>query len=267
MQETDPAGLDADLALLEASAREAGALALTYFGKDPRSWFKDGNRSPVSEADLAVDRFLAERLLANRPGYGWLSEETADDLVRVTHQRVFIVDPIDGTRAFLASGEEWTISLAVVDGGRPVAGAVYCPVRDEMFLARKGGGAFLNGGRVTVSARSDLRGASLTGPHSIISNRDVADLGFQASEVLRSLAYRLAMVACGRVDVGAARGGPKDWDLAAADLLVQEAGGRLTDLSGQPLIYNRERTGHPALVAAPDLLANPVCQALRGLIG
>lgn len=266
MPETDFAGVDADLALLEAAARDAGALALTYFGKDPETWFK-GNKSPVSEADLAVDGFLAERLRTDRPGYGWLSEETADDRARLNHQRVFIVDPIDGTRAFLAGGDEWTVAIAVVDQGRPVAGAVYCPVRDEMFLARKGGGTSLNSKPVTVSGKTDMSGASLTGPHSIIANKDVLETGFEAADILRSLAYRLAMVASGRVDVGAARGGARDWDLAAADLLVQEAGGWLTDLSGQPLRYNREQTGHPALVAASDLLVRPVCDVMRKLIG
>lgn len=266
MQGTDEAtGLGADLKILEDAAREAGALALTYFGKDPETWFK-GNKSPVSEADIAVDGFLADALRGARPDYGWLSEETADDRVRLEHDRVFIVDPIDGTRAFLAGGDEWTVSVAVVEYGKPVAGAVYCPRRDEMFAAKKGGGARLNGAEISVSSKADVNGATLTGPHSIVANKDVTAVGFAPGEVLRSLAYRLAMVACGRVDVGAARGGPSDWDLAAADLLVQEAGGKLSDLSGQGLIYNRQKTRHPALVAAPQQLVEPVCTVLGRLI-
>jgi myo-inositol-1(or 4)-monophosphatase len=261
-------GADADLRLLETAARQAGDLAMTYFGRDPESWFKGkGGMSPVSEADLAVDRLLAERLRDARPGYGWLSEETADDRSRLERERVFIVDPIDGTRAFLAGGDEWTVSIAVVEAGRPLAGAVFCPVREEMFLARKGGGAWLNGARIRVSARSAVHGATLTGPHSIVANKDVISAGFVATAILRSLAYRLASVAAGRVDVGTARGGPSDWDLAAADLLVQEAGGKLTDLSGRNLIYNRPGTGHPALVAAPDALSGPVRDALEAVIG
>ncbi len=263
---TDGAALDADLKILENAAREAGALALTYFGRDPETWFK-GNKSPVSEADIAVDQFLAKALRAARPDYGWLSEETADDPVRLERQRVFIVDPIDGTRAFLAGGDEWTISIAVVEKGRPVAGAVYCPRRDEMMTARQGGGTRLNRSVVSVSNQQDTKGARLTGPHSIVANKAVKAAGFEAGEVLRSLAYRLSMVACGRVDVGAARGGPSDWDLAAADLLVQEAGGKLSDLSGRGLIYNQQKTRHPALVAAPAQLVGPVCTVLGALIG
>lgn len=268
MQETEPAGFKSDLELLEDAAREAGALALTYFGNDPEAWFKgQGQQSPVSEADLAVDSFLADRLRSAKPAYGWLSEETADDPARLSCERVFIVDPIDGTRAFLAGGDEWTVAIAVVERGRPLAGAVFCPRRDEMFLAGKGGGAFLNGEKISVAATSDLPGARLTGPHSIVANKDVLAAGFQATEILRSLAYRLAMVAAGRVDVGAARGGPRDWDLAAADLLVQEAGGQLTDLTGQSLIYNRPSTGHPTLIAASDRLAGPVRATLKDLLG
>jgi len=262
------AGPEDDLALLETAARRAGALALTFFGQNPESWFKGKpGVSPVSEADLAVDRMLAETLRAARPDYGWLSEETADDRSRLDHNRVFIVDPIDGTRAFLAGGDEWTVSLAVVEAGRPVAGAVFCPVRAEMFLAYAGGGAFLNGRKLSVSEQHSVAGATLTGPHSVIANEDVLATGFVGTDILRSLAYRLVTVAAGRVDVGAARGGPSDWDLAAADLLVQEAGGKLTDLSGRLLTYNRAKTGHPALIAAPGALIEKVREALKGVIG
>lgn len=269
MPETDqaltPAELEADLALLEAAARQAGDLALGYFGQGLETWYK-GNKSPVSEADLAVDRFLADRLLSARPDYGWLSEETADDKIRLSRKRVFIVDPIDGTRAFLAGGDEWTIALAVVEDSRPVAGCVFCPRREEMFLARTGGGAWLNGEKIFVSEHGRIEGARLTGTHSIISNVDVAAAGFEKAEIFRSLAYRLAMVAAGRIDVGTARGGPSDWDLAAADLLVQEAGGQVTDVAGQGLFYNRNRTGHPALIAASCALIGPVRAVLKDVI-
>ncbi|GAA0778763.1 3'(2'),5'-bisphosphate nucleotidase CysQ [Roseibium denhamense] len=265
MPETDTHQDEADLTLLETAAREAGALALTYFGRDPRTWLK-GNKSPVSEADLAVDTLLASRLRESRPEYGWLSEETVDDKRRLDQDRVFIVDPIDGTRAFLAGGEEWTVSVAVVDRGRPVAGAVFCPRRDEMFLARAKGGCRLNGETILVSKRADVQGSRLTGPHSIVSAEAVRASGFEPQEILRSLAYRIANVACGRVEVAAARGGPSDWDLAAADLLVQEAGGKLSGLDGQSMIYNREKTRHPALIAAPAALLEAATAVLGDVI-
>jgi len=267
LPEADTGAYREDTGLLETAARQAGELALSYFGQDPETWFKGkGKASPVSEADLAVDRLLARELRAARPDYGWLSEETVDDPQRLDRERVFIVDPIDGTRAFLAGGDEWTVSIAVVEKGRPVAGAVFCPRREEMFLASGGGGAWLNGERISVSAQRRVEGASLSGPHSIVANQDVIAAGFVGTGIIRSLAYRLAIVAAGRVDVGTARGGPSDWDLAAADLLVQEAGGQLTDLSGRNLTYNRAKTGHPALIAAPLALIGPVRDALDDLI-
>jgi len=256
----------ADLSLLEEAAREAGELALGFFGREPETWFKD-NKSPVSEADMAVDRFLGEKLLAARSNYGWLSEETADDKSRLGAERVFVVDPIDGTRAFLAGGEEWTISIAVVEDGRPVAGAVFCPVRKELFLAEAGMGAHLNESELKVAQRSEIAGANLTGPHSIVSNRDVLAAGFVRTDNIRSLAYRIALVAAARVDAAAARANAHDWDLAAADLLVQEAGGRLTDLAGTPIRYNRDSTRHPALIAAPAALHDPARLVIAGAIG
>ncbi|WP_346899812.1 3'(2'),5'-bisphosphate nucleotidase CysQ [uncultured Roseibium sp.] len=264
MPETDP-NLD-DLALLEDAARQAGDIALSFFGGDPRTWFKD-NKSPVSEADMAVDGYLAEVLRTARPDYGWLSEEAVDDKERLACPRTFIVDPIDGTRAFLAGGDEWTVALAVVDHGRPVAGVVYCPVRRELFSAVATRGARLNGEKITVSGHGSVEGARLSGPHSIVANDDILSAGFERMPNVRSLAYRIALVAAGRVEVAAARSGPSDWDLAAADLLVQEAGGRLTDLDGNGVTYNKASTRHPGLIAAPQRLVRPVCDIISAAVG
>lgn len=256
----------ADLVLLEDAARRAGEVALSFFGGEPKTWLKD-NKSPVSEADMAVDGFLADVLRVARPDYGWLSEETADNAERLKRARTFIVDPIDGTRAFLAGGDEWTIAIAVVEDGRPVAGTVYCPVRGEMIVAHKDGGALLNGKMLSVSSQETLAGARISGPHSIVANKDIVAAGFEQTPNIRSLAYRIALVAAGRVDVAAARSGPSDWDLAAADILVQEAGGRLTDLTGRDIQYNKADTRHPALIAAPRRLISPVCDVVSGVVG
>src|SRR5215217_8656764 len=133
-----------DLELLRSSAVAAGIIASSFFRRDVKSWTKE-NASPVSEADILVDRYLASSLLHARPTYGWLSEETADNPSRLDCERVFVVDPIDGTRGFLRGEDSWTVSLAVVENGVPVAGVVYAPVRDEMYDACAGGGARLNG--------------------------------------------------------------------------------------------------------------------------
>ncbi|MBA5778367.1 3'(2'),5'-bisphosphate nucleotidase CysQ [Stappia sp. F7233] len=239
-----------DLDLLEAAAREAGRVALGFFGCDPRRWSKEGD-SPVSEADIAVDRALHELLTSARPEYGWLSEETTDDAARLSRRRIFVVDPIDGTRAFLSGGDEWTVALAVVEEGRPISAAVYRPVGDEMYLARTGSGTMMNGARVRVSRRDSLEGATFAGPKAVAGRSDLKARGLEYAGYIPSLAYRLALVAAGRIDIAAARGRACDWDLAAADLLVQEAGGRLTDLSGRTAHYNKTDVRHGALIAGP----------------
>src|SRR5690606_27857290 len=203
-----------------------------YFRRDPKSWAK-GETSIVSEADIALDKFLAGRLLAARPDYGWLSEETADDLIRLQHSRVFVVDPIDGTRAFLAGGLEWTISLAVVEAGRPVTAALFAPALDIMFEAEVGKGASRNGEPLHVSDKADLSGARVAGSRRLL--RDAAEkaaLHLEYHGFVPSLAYRLALVATGEIDAAIARPGAYDWDLAAADLLVHEAAGRLIEING-----------------------------------
>ncbi len=147
---------EADLELLKDAAVEAGRLAMRFFRHDPRVWTKAGG-SVVTEADVAVDRFLRERLLAARPDYGWLSEETEDDPTRRDRAAVFVVDPIDGTRDFVEGGDFWCVSLAVVEAGRPVAAALNAPARGELYWAALGGGAWLGDRRLAVSSRTGPR--------------------------------------------------------------------------------------------------------------
>jgi myo-inositol-1(or 4)-monophosphatase len=240
----------ADLGLLVEAAEAAGALAMRWFGHDPRTW-KKGDTSIVSEADLAVDALLAEKLRGARPGYGWLSEETADSDERLSRERVFVVDPIDGTRAFLAGEKEWTVALAVVEKGRPVVAALLAPVIGDIFTATAGGGADLNGSRIAVAEQETIAGARFAGPRRFA--RVVAEAFAAPVPPVRfvpSLAYRMALVAAGAIDVAVAGPDAHDWDLAAADLLVQEAGGTLISLAGRQPAYNQAGTTHPALVAA-----------------
>ena len=247
----------ADLTLLEDAARKAGAIALGYFNADAKVWTK-GNSSPVTEADLAVDKFLHEKLLAERSDYGWLSEESEDDKARLEKERVFVVDPIDGTRAFIDGGSEWTISLAVVERGRPVAAALFAPVRDEMYLAHFNGGATLNGDTLTCPDRRKLDGASAAGPGSAIHKGPLARAGVTCHDYVRSLAYRIVMVTTGALDLALARENANDWDIAAADLIVEEAGGQLRDKKGRQLLYNQPQTTHASLYAANIHLASLV---------
>jgi myo-inositol-1(or 4)-monophosphatase len=242
---------DSDLDLLAAAAKEAGALALSFFRRNPANWMKE-NDSPVSDADIAVDRLLTERLRAARPDYGWLSEETMDDTSRRSGKPVFIVDPIDGTREFLAGRNEWAVSIAVVAGGRPVAAVLAVPAHRETFTAMAGG-AWLNGAPVSVAARENFADLKVAGPRRYIRRvAEAARIDIRAVRFVGALSYRLALVAAGRVDVAVAREGARDWDLAAADLIVHEAGGKLTDLEGCILRYDRADTRHGTIIAAPS---------------
>lgn len=235
--------------LLAAAVQDAGAIALKAFRGEQKSWFKQGG-SPVSEADMAVDAMLKERLLAATPGYGWLSEETTDDPARLNRAFVWVVDPIDGTRAYLGGKPEWVVSAALVAEGRPVLAAVFAPVGGELFLAAAGGGATLNGAPIRARDGDGLAGAQVAGPKSYLET--LAGDGLATVPVPRvpSLALRLTRVAQGVVDIAFASGNSHDWDLAAADLLVHEAGGAMTTFTGHTVIYNRPVPVHDPLVAA-----------------
>jgi myo-inositol-1(or 4)-monophosphatase len=252
----------ATIAQLADVVREAGAVALRTFQQPLRQWTK-GKSSPVSEADIAVDRFLRQRLAIIAPESAWLSEETEDDLARLESENVWIVDPIDGTRAYLAGQPDWTISVALVARGRPVLGAVFAPVTQELFLAEAGAGATRNGAAIAASAGADVAGAKVVGPKRHLNWLAGLDSSAVTLPRIGSLALRLARIAQGELDVAFAGGASHDWDLAAADLLVHEAGGILTTMTGQVLTYNRSELIHGALIAAGRDRHN----ALIGLVG
>ena len=240
------AGLASALAVV---VREAGALAHAAFGGPIKTWVKEHN-SPVSEVDIAVNVLLRERLAAIAPDAGWLSEETEDDPARLATSRVWIVDPIDGTRSFIAGRPDWTISVALVAAGRPIVAALYAPVTEEFFAAIAGAGATRNGRPVAVSPGGAIEGARIGGPRAFLDRLTAVAPVFTMAPRVHSLALRLARVADGTLDVAFASQTSRDWDLAAADLLVHEAGGVLTTTGGATLAYNGATTVHDVLVAA-----------------
>jgi myo-inositol-1(or 4)-monophosphatase len=236
-------------ARLAEHAREAGKLALSMFQTPIKSWTKAGS-SPVCDADVAVDNFLRERLSAEGGGVAWLSEESVDDPARLAARYVWVVDPIDGTRAYLAGLPDWTISTALVDNGRPVAACLYAPVTDELFVAAAGKGATCNGAAITTSDGASLEQARIAGPKAVLERLAAIAPPFAVVPRLPSLALQLARVAQGTFDAAIVGGNSHDWDLAAADLLVHEAGGAITPFGGGPVIYNRPVPRHGSLVAA-----------------
>ncbi|MDJ0640083.1 MAG: 3'(2'),5'-bisphosphate nucleotidase CysQ [Paracoccaceae bacterium] len=240
-----------DLGLLEMVAREAGEIARKYWRADPKVWDK-GSNDPVSEADLAVDRHLRERLMAARPDYGWLSEETEDDpAARKSARRVFIVDPIDGTRSFVAGEKTWAHSLAVVEGGRVRAACVFLPVREKLYLAAKGAGASLNGARLTVSGREQVDGATVLSPKVSFREEYWQDGVPPVKRHFRpSLAYRMALIGEGRFDAMLTLRPAWEWDIAAGALIAEEAGATVTDRNGRVLRFNSRERQTAGVVAA-----------------
>ena len=250
-------------AQLNAAVRDAGKLALSMFGKPIKQWTKGPSSSPVSDADIAVDVLLRERLTGSRNGVAWLSEETGDDAGRLTARYVWVVDPIDGTRAYIAGQPDWAISAALIEKDRPIAACLYAPALDEFFAARVGAGSTLNGTVIAATPAADLRGLRIAGPQKFLERLTSILPPFTKLPRGHSLALRLVRVAQGHCDAAFAGGNSHDWDLAAADLLVHEAGGAITPLTGGAIAYNRPVPRHGMLVAA----GRDRHAALIGLLG
>ncbi len=255
---------DARFALFAAAVREAGELTMAHFRNGARiagriEW-KVGN-SPVTEVDLAVDRLLQDRLSALLPEAGWLSEETADTPARLSRRLVLVVDPIDGTRAFMEGDPRFAVSVALVLDGRPVAAVLDAPALDHIYTARLGQGAFLNGRRIAAGAATGGQAVKLAGPKFLI-DPVARDLDMVTQPKVPSLALRFAQVAAGDFDVAVASTNAHDWDIAAADLILTEAGARLRTLDDEEPVYNRAETKHGILVATTDPFLAPVRNAL-----
>ena len=252
------------------AALRGGAIALDYFRPGERTSaridMKEGG-SPVTEADHAVDAFLTKELRRALPEAGWLSEETIDDPDRLSRDLVFIVDPIDGTRAFMSGDVRWAVCIALVERGQAVAGIVHLPAMKQTFVAHRGGGAFRNKEPICVSARASLSGGSIAGPAQMLKALAAEGLDFRMEPRIPSLAYRFTRVAEGSLDAGLASTNACDWDIAAADIILREAGGGLTDPHGLRPVYNRPVTRHGILAAAPGQLQDEATAILRRSFG
>lgn len=243
-----------DLELIRDAVLAAGELALSERERGLKIWSKSGG-SPVTSADLAVDTLLRARLLDARPDYGWLSEETADTTDRLTKQRIFVVDPIDGTVAYMKDKPWWCIPVAVVEDGRPVAAVIHAPMLNETFTATLGGGATLNGRAITASDTTDLDDASVLADARLMEGPHWPEpWPPMRYEKRNALAYRMALVAAGAFDAAIALTPKWDWDICAGALIAGEAGAKVSDHHGRAWRFNQPDPRQTSLIcAAPGL--------------
>lgn len=253
----------ADLPLILDAAREAGELAVAVRKRGLEVEWKEGG-SPVTNADLAADALLLQRLSAARPDYGWLSEETADSAERLAKRRLFVVDPIDGTRAFLRDAPWWSVCVAVVEDGQPIAAVVAAPHNDEIYSAVVGGGAELNGQPIQASGTGALENCGMIGEARMFSHpswpRPWPDMRLKSRN---STAYRMCLVASGAFDATIALVAKYDWDLAAADLIAREAGAFVGDHLGEGFTYNRIVPAQRSLVCAAPQIAPLILERVQ----
>ncbi|MCA0274985.1 MAG: 3'(2'),5'-bisphosphate nucleotidase CysQ [Proteobacteria bacterium] len=252
-----------DLSLLVEAARAGGAIALRHWRKDPKFWDKGGDHGPVSEADLAVNDAMMARLRAARPGYGWLSEESPDDPARLRQEAVFILDPIDGTRAFLAGEENFAVSLAVARGGRATAGVVYLPAKKRLYAATAYGPATCDGQPISCGTRAELTGADvLTTRAAMQPDHWPGGIPDIRRSFRASLAYRFCLVAEGRHDAMLTLRPAWEWDIAAGALIAGRAGCAVSDGRGAALVLNAPDPRATGVVVANPALHRALTTAL-----
>ena len=254
----------ADLPLLIDAVRMAGRVATSFVGKSAKRWDKPGGAGPVTEADLAVNDLLQNILLLARPDYGWLSEETEDGRIRLGHDRVFIVDPIDGTRSFTEGADTWAHAIAVADRGQITAAAIYLPMRNLLYSAARGRGAFLNGVPIHASGVAGFAQATV-----LVAKPAMAASMWRSGACPNfipayrpSLAYRLGLVAQAEFDAMLTLRPSWEWDIAAGALIVSEAGGTITNQRGAPLRFNGADPRLDGVVAGGSLIHAALLDAL-----
>ena len=251
--------------LVKESILEAGKLALKWFKKDPEQWKKDDG-SLVSKADIEINDLLNKLLKNKNPEFGWLSEENEDDKSRLNKKITFVVDPLDGTKAFLEGKKEFSISVAIVKNGLPISGIVFSPSTDEMFEAEKNKGSWKNNKKVIISNYNRLEKCKMIAFKPMFSHPAWKEPWPKMDvENRNSIAYRMALVASGQYDAMMALNSKNDWDIAAGDLLISESGGIVTLHTNKKIIYNTENTKKPSVIGTNKAIHEKIIKRVKML--
>lgn len=253
-----------ELAVAQEAARAAGQIVRRWYDGDYTVRQK-GHDSPVTEADTEANHAIQMLIRRSFPQDGWLSEETRDSAARLGKARVWVVDPLDGTKEFINHIPEFCVCVALVDEGEAVVGVSYNPVVEAMFAAAQGGGTTLNGRRVRVSAATDVGTACVLASRSESARGDWNE--FEPAlrlELTGSVAYKLSLIAAGRGDATFSLKPKNEWDVCAGTALITQAGGCITDRYGVPLRFNQRRdTLLPGIIASNGRLHAPITEMLR----
>jgi len=258
--------MNSDLNIAISAAKEAGTLIMNYYKADYEIQDK-GYHNPVTTADHAADSQLKGILMEAHPDYGWLSEETVDSPDRLSKKRVWVVDPLDGTKEFIEGVPHFVVSVALVENGEPIVGVLYNPVTKEMFTAAKGEGAFLNDAPILCATKENVSEMVILNSRSETRRGlwEPYDGIFGKLKAIGSVAYKLGLTAAGKADIFASLRPKNEWDICAGNCIINEAGGKLIDLNGHQRLYNQKNTLiSPGLVAGEIIAVDKTYNVLAG---
>ena len=232
-----------DIEIAEEAAIEAGKIILSYY-KSGYSIKEKGYKNPVTTADYESDNCIKKLLTEARPEYGWLSEETADNDLRIKREKVWVVDPLDGTKEFIEGVPNFVVSIGLVENGIPIVGVLYNPITQEIFRASKGDGAFLNGNLINCISKENISDMVILNSRSETRKGLWEDFesDFGVLKPVGSVAYKLGLTAAGAADVFASLRPKNEWDICAGNCIINEASGKLIDLNGKQRLYNQKNT-------------------------
>jgi myo-inositol-1(or 4)-monophosphatase len=260
-----------DISIMEEAAIAAGKIIMSYYRdgqqvSDAAEVQQKSQNNPLTKADLEADRLLHKILMEARPDYGWLSEETVDNENRLNKQRVWVVDPIDGTKEFIVGIPQFAVSIGLIEDGRPIAACVYNPATEEIFLAELGAGTTLNHTPINTTPRSQLTGASCLASRSETKRGDWDCFKSEfETTMMGSIAYKLSLVAAGRYDLTFTLTPKNEWDFCAGELLITEAGGQVSHKDGTNCIYNKKNPRIRSLLASNGPLHHDLLKRLKDI--